>query len=287
LALNCWRNLAAPLFFSFFLFCQPLLGAQSPSSEPTPADQQSSPVKPADQQPSQAPEEKPNAPEPKNPVVKLEHRAYHRLLGVIPNFIATDDTPENRKPLTPRQKYHLAFSEMFDPGNQIGIGIGAAIDQATEGRHSFGQGWGAYGERFGADEAGNISGTFLTTGLFPHIFKEDPRFFRRGTGGIPRRAWYAFTRVVVTRSDAGNQVFNVSNVFGSLAEDGVSTLFYPGYHHTVTGTFRGWGFQMLQDGGFNILSEFYPDIVDPILRRLHKYPPPQPHSQPDSNPPGH
>ena len=174
---------------------------------------------------------------------------------------------------------------MFDFSAHIEIGIGAAIDQATEGRkHTFGQGWKAYGERFGAGEAGNISGSFLTTGFFPHIFKQDPRFFRRGRGSIPSRAWYAFTRVVVTRSDAGKPVFNTSNVLGSLAEDGVSTLFYPDYIHSPGRTFRGWGFQMLQDGGFNILSEFYPDLMDPIFRRLHKYPAPHSPPQPAETP---
>lgn len=278
------RHFAALLFL--FVSFHPVLRAQSsspnqpapPLGQQQPVDQQPAPPpeKPAEQQPPPVPE-KPDAPQPKNPVVKLEHRAYNRILGIIPNFIATDDTPENRKPLTPRQKYNLAYHEMFDYSAQIGVGIGAAIDQASEGKSGFGQGWGAYGERFGADEAGNISGTFLTTGFFPHIFKEDPRFFRRGRGGIAKRGWYAFTRVVVTRSDAGNSVFNISNVFGSLAEDGVSTLFYPGYNHTPGRIFRGWGYQLLQDGGFNILSEFYPDIMDPILRRLHKTPAPQTH----------
>lgn len=203
---------------------------------------------------------------------------YNRILGIIPNFIATDDTPQTRRPLTPRQKYNLAFHEMFDFSAHIQIGIGAALDQATEGsKHTFGQGWGAYGDRFVAGEAGNISGSFLTTGFFPHIFKQDPRLFRRGHGGIPTRAWYAFTRVVITRSDEGKSVFNTSHVLGSLAEDGVSTLFYPDYKHSAGATFRGWGWQLLQGGGFNILSEFYPDLMDPILRRLHKYPAPHAH----------
>ena len=279
------RNFIALLLLFVFFSYHTALRAQSsspdqpapPAGQQQPNEQQPAPPpeKPADQQPVP---EKPDAPTPKTSDASLEHRVYNRILGIIPNFIATEDTPENRKPLTPCQKYDLAFREMFDYSAQIGIGIGAAIDQGFEGRSGFGQGWDAYGKRFVADEAGNISGTFITTGFLPHILKQDPRFFRRGRGGIPKRAWYAFTRVVVTRSDAGKPVFNTSNVFGSLAEDGISTLFYPGYNHTVAGTFRGWGYQMLQDGGFNILSEFYPDVMDPILRRLHKNP--VPHARP-------
>jgi hypothetical protein len=268
--------IALRLLLVFFSYHTALRAQSSSPDQPAPpVEQQPAPEKPAEQQPPPVPE-KPDAPVPKS-AANIEHRMYNRILGIIPNFIATEDTPENRKPLTPRQKYDLAFREMFDYSAQIGIGIGAAIDQGLEGRSGFGQGWDAYGKRFIADEAGNISGTFITTGFLPHILKQDPRFFRRGRGGFRKRAWYAFTRVVITRSDAGNPVFNTSNVVGSLAEDGISTLFYPGYNHTVGGTFGGWGFQMLQDGGFNLLSEFYPDIMDPILLRLHKSPAPHAH----------
>lgn len=268
------------LIFSLIFFSGRPLRAQSPATEPPPSTPESTPV----QQPSPD-HEKPDAPLPKTDEAPPDRHMYNRILGIIPNFISVEDTPENRRPLTARQKYNLAFHEMFDFSAQIQIGIGAAIDQATEAHaNSFGQGWGAYGERFIAGEAGDISGSFLTTGFFPVIFKQDPRLFRRGRGAIRKRAWYAFTRVVVTRSDAGKPMFNYSNVFGSLAEDGISTLFYPGYIHTVGGTFQGWGYQMLQNGGFNILSEFYPDIVDPILRRLHKYPTPHAHPRPSPDP---
>jgi hypothetical protein len=211
--------------------------------------------------------EKPDAPVPQVGADTENPRLYKRILGVIPNFIATEDTPQNRHPLTPRQKYNLAFHQMFDISAHAGIAIGSAIAQASEGEGSFGQGWGAYGERIGAAEAGNITGSFLTTGFFPHIFKQDPRFFRRGTGGLRSRAWYAFTRTVITRSDGGKSVFNTSGVLGSLVESGISTAFYPADDHSVAQTFSGWGMQIAQNGGFNILSEFYPDIVNKVLHR--------------------
>lgn len=265
------RNLVALIFLLPFLLC-PCVGAQSPAPDPS---------APAQQQPLPVPE-KPDAPVAQPDETAPEHHIYNRILGIIPNFISTEDTPETRHPLTPRQKYNLAFHQMFDYSAHIGIAFGAAIDQGTEARSGFGQGWQAYGERVGAGEAGNISGSFLTTGFFPHIFKQDPRFFRRGRGGISKRAWYAFTRVIITRSDEGKPVFNTSNVLGSLVEDGVATTFHPGDSHTVGGTFSGWGLQLLQNGGYNILSEFYPDIMDPILRRLHKTPAPHAHPHPQN-----
>lgn len=262
------RNFVALLFLFVFFSCQSVLRAQSSSPDPSgsPADQ---PPPSADQQPPPA-SEKPDAPVAKSPDTKLDHRIYNRILGIIPNFISTEDTPETRKPLTPRQKYNLAFHQMFDYSAHLGIGFSAAIDQATEGKRSFGQGWEAYGQRFGAGEAGNISGSFLTTGFFPHIFKQDPRLFRRGTGSVLSRGWYAFTRVVVTRSDDGTPMFNYSHVLGSLVEDGISTTFHPGYPHSISHTFSGWGIELAQGGGFNILSEFYPDIANKVLHRNPK-----------------
>jgi hypothetical protein len=259
-------RISIAVLFSFVFFsCHSLLRAQSPSPQPSP-DQTASPVG----QPPPSSQEKPDAPVPQAGANIENPRLYKRILGVIPNFIATEDMPQNRYPLTPRQKYNLAFHQMFDISAHAGIAIGAAIAQASEGESSFGQGWGAYGERIGASEAGNITGSFLTTGLFPHIFKQDPRFFRRGTGGVKSRAWYAFTRTVITRSDGGKSVFNSSGVFGSLVEGGISTAFYPADDHSVAQTFSGWGMQIVQNGGYNILSEFYPDIVDRVLHRNRK-----------------
>ncbi|GAC1623300.1 MAG: hypothetical protein PVS2B2_20140 [Candidatus Acidiferrum sp.] len=273
------RTFFALLFLFIFIARPSSLRAQSPGPQPSP-DQASAPVDP--QQPT-APE-KPDAPIPKTSSAAANEPIYKRILGIIPNFIATEDTPENRRPLTPRQKYNLAFHQMFDYSAHLGIGIGAAIDQASEGESNFGQGWGAYGERFGAAEAGNITGSFLTTGFFPHIFKQDPRFFRRGTGGIKSRAWYAFTRTVITRSDEGKSVFNSSSVLGSLVGDSVSTAFYPETDHSVAQTFTGWGLQIAQNGGFNILSEFYPDIVNKVLRRNRKAPQYDPLPTPPESP---
>jgi hypothetical protein len=256
------RTSAAVLLSFVFFSSDSLLRAQSPAQPVSPGQ----PAPPEGQQPAPAPE-KPDAPVAKSGPDQANETLYKRILGVIPNFIATEDTPQTRRPLTPRQKYNLAFHQMFDFSAHLEIGIGAAISQATDGEGSFGQGWRAYGERFGAAEAGNITGSFLVTGFFPHIFRQDPRFFRRGTGGVRSRAWYAFTRTVITRSDQGKAVFNSSNVLGSLVQDGVSNAFYPAADRSVAQTFGGWGLQIAQNGGFNILSEFYPDIVNKVLHR--------------------
>jgi len=194
-------------------------------------------------------------------------RNQKRILGIIPNFTAVNDTPKNDHPLRPKQKYNLAFHQATDFSAHFGIAISAAINQAADGVPHYGQGWGPYGQRFGAREADNAVSSFLTTGFLPHVLKEDPRFFRRGAGSFKSRTWYAFTRTIVTRSDSGKSVFNTSNVAGSLITLGISNAYYPEEDRTASRTFRGWGIGIAAAGGFDVLREFYPDIIRKVFHR--------------------
>jgi len=47
---------------------------------------------------------------------------------------------------------------------------------------AWGQGWGAYGKRYGASFADNSIGTYMTTAVFPSLLKEDPRYYQMGKG---------------------------------------------------------------------------------------------------------
>jgi len=65
-----------------------------------------------------------------------------RILGFIPNFQSKDDIPENQAPLTPREKYILAYHQTVDFSAHIGNAFQAALQQASNGQPHYGQGWG-------------------------------------------------------------------------------------------------------------------------------------------------
>jgi hypothetical protein len=193
-----------------------------------------------------------------------------RILGIIPNFQTTNDTPQNRAPLTSKQKYTLAWHHMFDFSAHFGNALQAAMQQASNSDPHYGQGWGAYGQRFGAAEADQAVSSFFTLGFLPHVLKQDPRYFRRGKGSAWSRIRYAATRTVITRTDSGTPTFNASQVFGQLAQAGISNAYYPREDRDVAGTFEGWGMNLAFTSGYNVLKEYYPDLVRTVSHRHHE-----------------
>lgn len=136
-----------------------------------------------------------------------------RILDIIPNFQTTNEKPEYT-PMTPREKYVLAYHQTVDFSAHIGNAFQAALQQASNGQPHYGQGWGPYAQRFGAAEADQVTSAFLIFGFLPHVLKEDPRYFRQGKGSAWSRIYYAASRTVITRTDAGRPTFNTPQVLG-------------------------------------------------------------------------
>jgi hypothetical protein len=148
-----------------------------------------------------------------------------RVLGAIPNFYVSYNW--NAEPLSSRQKYRLAWKTSIDPIS-IAIALGVAgVEQSQNAFSGYGPGMQGYAKRFGAFNADNFVGTFLTDAVLPSFLHQDPRYFYKGTGSIRARALYAIASVVICRGDNGHWQPNYSNVLGNLAAAGISNLYYP------------------------------------------------------------
>jgi hypothetical protein len=155
--------------------------------------------------------------------IKVEEKQH--VLGVIPNFYVSYD--HNAVPLTSHQKFELAWKSSIDPFAFIGTGIGAGIEQATNAFSGYGQGTQGYAKRYGAGYADGFIGTMLGGAILPSLFKQDPRYFWKGTGTKKSRVVYAVERSVLTRGDNGRTEFDYSGILGDLAAGGISNLYYP------------------------------------------------------------
>ena len=72
---------------------------------------------------------------------------------------------------------------------------------------------------------------------------------------------------MVTRSDSGDNQFNVSEVFGSALAPGISTYSYhPHEDTTLSNTASVWGTQIAYDSLSFFVKQFWPDI----RRKLRK-----------------
>jgi len=193
-----------------------------------------------------------------------------RIFWIIPNFMTANDLLENRGPLTTKQKYTIAWHQFSDESAHFGNVLQASISQAADGIPHYGQGWGAFGQRFLAQEGDQFTGSFLIYGILPQILHQDPRYFRRGTGSPLSRVAYAASRVVIARRDDGRPVFNASQVFGQLGQAGISLSYYPQQDRDVRGLFVGFVVNQTYNVGWNQLKEFTPDLGAYLKRRSQR-----------------
>jgi hypothetical protein len=178
-----------------------------------------------------------------------------RILGVIPNFFVTYD--QNPVPLHARQKYELAFKTMIDP-ETIGMDLfSSGVQQGTGGLKGYGPGSRGYAKRFAASYGTGSIDTLLGSAVLPSLFKQDPRYFYKGTGTIRQRALYAMSMSVICKGDNGHWQYNYSGLLGGLAAGGISNLYYPPANRNALGmTFENTAIGIGSSAVTNLLQEF-------------------------------
>ncbi len=182
-----------------------------------------------------------------------------RILTVMPNY-GTVENASTLPPISSRQKYRLATAGVFDYFSFPFIGALAALDQSNNSPKSWGQGWGAYGQRYGASFADNGIGTYMTTAIFPSALHEDPRYYWLGHGTVPHRTFYALGRLFVARTDSGSNRFNYSEMIGNAVAAGVSNFYHAPEDRTLGRNLGTYGMLDMWDGVSNLMKEFWPDI---------------------------
>jgi hypothetical protein len=232
-----------------------------PAPDPKPTASSADPASKSNIEPAVKPDNQSSAQQEEPP---------KRMFGMIPDFENTNDTAANRRPLTVREKYILSLHQAFDISAHIGDAFQAALEQAGNGQPHYGQGWGAYGERFAANEGDQITSSIFIYGFLPSILHEDPRYFRQGRGSAMARLWYAINRTFVTRKDKGTTGFNTSCTLGQLMSAGVSVSYYPPQDRSVGHVFSNWAVNLGGNSGYNVLSEYYPDLMHSIFHRHDK-----------------
>ncbi len=201
---------------------------------------------------------------------ELKQQEHQRILGVIPNFNTTND--QNAVPLTPGEKFRLAFRTAIDPAQFVVAALDAGYSQAVDDFPGYGQGAQGYGKRFGAAYTDQFSGTFWGNAVFPILLHEDPRYFRKGSGSIKRRLLYAISTTVWTKHDNGTMGFNYANVLGNAAAGSLANLYYPSTDRGVGLTFQR-ALTVTAEGMVGaVFVEFWPDLSNRFSHRHRRKP---------------
>jgi len=156
---------------------------------------------------------------------QIKEQEKQRVLGIIPNFYVTYDA--NPVPLSPKQKFELAWKSASDPITLVGVGVLAGIDQASDRYGAYGQGAQGYAKRYGASYANVFGATFIGGAIMPSLLKQDPRYYYKGKGSTRSRILYAVASSVICKGDNGRWQPNYSNIAGSFGGAGLEALYLP------------------------------------------------------------
>jgi len=158
-------------------------------------------------------------------------------------------------------KFDLFLSNSFEPVSFVGAGFSAAIAQAQNSDAAFGQGAAGYGKRYGAALTDAVAGDFFHTFAFPALFRQDPRYYRRLEGTTRQRFGHAVGHAFVARSDSGKRMFNFSEWLGTVSAAALANTYHPGNKRGAGPLAQRSGISIASDMGFDVLREFWPEIV--------------------------
>jgi hypothetical protein len=158
---------------------------------------------------------------------------------------------------------------MIDPVTFGLNGLAAGIEQATD-TYAWGEGAQGYAKRYAASYGTTLIGDILGNAILPIVFKQDPRYFYKGTGSVRSRVLYALANAVICKGDNHHWQPNYSEIIGGLAASGISNAYYPAPDRTgVRLTFEGAAVGTGITGVANVIQEF-------LVRKLTPHIPPNP-----------
>jgi len=191
-----------------------------------------------------------------------------RIFWSMPNYLTVEKSA-SPPPLSAGEKFKTVAQGTFDPFEIAFIGVEASINQASNSDPTLGRGFSGYAKRYGMAYADTSISNFMTGAVMPTALHRDPRYYQMGKGNFFRRAAYAASRVLITRSDSGRTEPNFSEFLGDGVAAGLANAYHPA-PRTINNSLKICATQISWDAvGFE-LKEFWPDIHRLFQRRHHK-----------------
>ena len=200
------------------------------------------------------------APKEANPPLKHQNRINTTIEVLEKRSIFFPEIATSPGPLSIKQKFELFAGESVAPSRFLSSAAGAGISQARNTREGYGQGADGYGKRFGSSMATVESSNFFGTFLISSMLHRDPRYFLTLHGGPGHRIGYAFSRIVVSRTDEGKNGVNWPGMIAPLLAEGLANSYLPVKEQTAGRTFQRYGIRIGLNTASNAVREYWPAI---------------------------
>jgi hypothetical protein len=171
-------------------------------------------------------------------------------------------------PFTVRDKFDYRIVQSFGARGLVGALFGAAIGQADNSPHEWGQGVHGFAERYGSGLAGNVSRQSFAF-VLESAFHEDPRYFPSEDKTKKERALNALKQVIVCKTDSGNSEFAWARVISQVGAGQFVNVWQPPSTGSVADGFKRSGIGLGADAAYNFMQEFLPFTRPHSLRHRH------------------
>ena len=234
----------------------------------------------------------PDAPEPRAAAAAVDDPASdERALSssFLQGFLQNQNPPAQADPQAASSMKHASYekrkwAQYVDPGERIPPlyaedkwvfwlheearvstvypALISAGDGQLTGTPAYGSDAGDFGDRLAAAFVRQATMRFFCSSFFPVFYREDPRYYRKASGGYPGRVAWAAERAFVTQRDSGRHGFNFSDVFGHLVASALTPAYYPSESRDVHVVMQTWGTSIAGAAGNNLFLEFVPDAIN-------------------------
>lgn len=203
---------------------------------------------------SQAPAQQTNLPlTPPRPVAI--YNLLQRKSIVFPNIATSTER------LSVGQKFELFIDNTGSVNSITWAMLGSAVTQADNAPTGFGQGWDAYGKRFGSAIARTASSEFFGTFVLSSALHQDPRFYAEINPKLMHAAKYSLQHVFIMRNDQGHEGIAWSGLGGPLLGEALANVYWPERNRTVGDTLLRYGLDLASRAGGNMLREYWPVVL--------------------------
>ena len=168
-------------------------------------------------------------------------------------------------------KFGMGVKDAVSPISAIGWLLAAGYSQAVDSSPNYDsplndRSGKAFAQRFGAAAARASSEGIFSDSIMAPILHQDPRYYKMGRGhNVLKRAVYAATRPLITRTDGGHTTINLSYLGGNLAGSALTQAYYPPVNRGLSQVMQTYG-GSIGGGALGFLTS---EFLDDTLQALH------------------
>ncbi len=146
--------------------------------------------------------------------------------------------------------------------------MGAAIGQARDSPHEWGQGIGGFADRYASGFAGNFSRQTFAF-VLEIAFHEDPRYFPSEDKSMKERAVNALKQIIICKTDSGKSEFAYARVISEFGAGQFTNVWQPKSTGSVNSGLIRAVIGLGADAAYNFMQEFLPFTRPRSLRHRH------------------